>query len=62
MRLYRMTLTDPGITAHLKPYFIILFLDFFFFSCYNSLLHTLNKYQIKLQIMLEKYHLKNKTF
>lgn len=27
--LCRATLTDPGITADLQPYFIILFLDFF---------------------------------
>lgn len=56
--LHRMTLTDPGIIAHLKPNFIILFLGFHFFFK-NSLLYTLSKYQRKRQIMLENYHLKN---
>ena len=59
--LCRVTLTDPGITADFKPYFIILFLDFFF-KCNNSLLYPLSKYQRKLQIFLEKHHLKNKHF
>lgn len=47
--LDRMTLSDPGISVHLEPYFIILFLDFFL--CQNSLLYTLSKYQRKLQFI-----------
>lgn len=36
--LDRMTLTDPGISAHLEPYFIILFLDFFYASIHCFIL------------------------
>lgn len=58
-----MTLTDPDITAHLKPYFIILVPGFWgFFFTLQFFILSIKKAQNKCKLCCKNNHLEKKTF